>query len=163
MHPVVDDGYEFVDQNPSDISCKEMANCNRLAYHHDEFKLQRYGEREKKGSDQQLSLHFPLTEVGQSTFSINTNEDSHQQKHLNQLEQQQEEVFPCKFDDPIADYLDSMSNIYVKIFLSDESWFYHLFKPLSDSMFIPLFFGSRSRILSASLFLTWLHWKNEFT
>ena len=60
---MVDDSYEFVDQNPSDISCKEIASCNRSAYHHDELKLHRYGGREQKGSDQQLSLHFSLTEV----------------------------------------------------------------------------------------------------
>ena len=88
------------------------------AYHHDEFKLQRYGEREQKGSDQKLSLHFPLTKVEQSTFNIKTNEDNHQQKHLSQLEQHQEEVFPCKFDDPIVDYLELMSSIDIKIFLS---------------------------------------------
>ena len=79
---MVDDGYEFVDQNPSDISWKEIVSCNRLVYHHEEFKLQRYGEREQKGSDQQLSLHFPLKEIEQSTFNIKTNEDSHQQNHL---------------------------------------------------------------------------------
>ena len=70
---MVDDGYVFVDQNPSDISCKEIANCNRPTYHRDEFKLQRYGEREQKGSNQKLILHFPLTEIEQSTFSIRTN------------------------------------------------------------------------------------------
>ena len=63
VHPVVDDGYEFVDQNPSDISYKEIVSCNRPTYHHDEFKLQRYGERDKKCSDQKLSLQFPLTKV----------------------------------------------------------------------------------------------------
>ena len=70
---------------------------------------------------QQLSLYFLLTEVEQSTFIINISEGK---------DQQYKEVFPCKFDEPIADYLDSMSIIYVKIFLSDESLFYHLFKPL---------------------------------
>ena len=39
VHPMVDDSYEFVDQNSSDISCKEIVGCNRPAYHHDEFKL----------------------------------------------------------------------------------------------------------------------------
>ena len=160
---MVDYGYEFVDQNPSDIYWKEIVSCNRPAYHLEEFKLQRYGEREQKGSYQLLSLHFPLTKIEQSTFSIRTNEYGHQQKYLSQLEQQQEEVFPCKFDDPIADYLDSMSSIDVKIFLLDESWFYHLFKPLSCSMYIPLFLGLRSRLGSVNQFLTWIHWKHEFT
>ena len=45
------DSYEFVDQNPSDISYKEIVNYNRPAYHHDEFKLQICGEREQKGLD----------------------------------------------------------------------------------------------------------------
>ena len=39
LHPVVDDGYEFVDQNSSDISCKEIVSRNRPVYYHDEFKL----------------------------------------------------------------------------------------------------------------------------
>ena len=154
MHPVVDDSYEFVDQNSSDISCKEIVSCNRPTYHHDEFKLQRYGEREKKGSDQKLSLHFLLKEVEQSTFSINISEGKYQQH---------KEVFPVGFYDPIANYLESMNNIDVKIFLLDESYIYHLFKPLSCSMYIPFFLGLRSRSGSIDHFLAWLHWKHEFT
>jgi hypothetical protein len=81
----------------------------------------------------------------------------------NQLEQQYEEVFLFYFDDPIADYLEIMSSIKIKIFLTDESWFYHLFKPHFCWLCILLFLGSRSRTCSVNQFLIWLHWKHEFT
>jgi hypothetical protein len=118
---------------------------------------------EQKVSDQQLSLYFHLTEEEQSTFNIDISEGNKQQDFSFQLEQQHKEVFLCGFDDPIADYLQSMSNICVKVFLSDESWLYHLFKLLFCWLCIPLFFGSRSRTSSINQFLIWLHWKHEFT
>ena len=79
VHVVGDGGYEFVDQNSNkdlfsfDISCKyiiveeEIISCNKLTYHHDEFRLR---EGEQKDSDQLLSLHFYQTKVEQSTFNI---------------------------------------------------------------------------------------------
>jgi hypothetical protein len=63
----------------------------------------------------------------------------------------------------IANFLESMDNIDVKKILSDESWLYHLFKPLFCWLCIPLFFGSRSRTGSVNQFQIWLHWKHEFT
>jgi hypothetical protein len=105
-------------------------------------------------SDQRLrtSLHSTSISVKSS------------QHHFNfQLKQQHIEVFLYGFNDPIANYLESMSNICVKLFLSDESWLYHLFKALFCWLCIPLFFGSRSRTGSVNQFLTWLHWKHEFT
>jgi hypothetical protein len=43
--------------------------------------------------------------------------ESNQQLQYHQLEQQHIEVFLYGFNDPIEKYLESMSNIYVKIFL----------------------------------------------
>jgi hypothetical protein len=120
------------------------------------------GEKQKV-SDQQLSLYFHLTEVEQSTSNTEISEGIQQQVFIFQLEQQHKEVFLCGFDDPIADYLQSMSNVCVKVFLSDESWLYHLFQLLFCWLCIPLFFGSRSRTGSVNQFLIWLHWKHEFT
>jgi hypothetical protein len=70
---------------------------------------------------------FP-TEVEQSTFNIEIREGSEQQHFSLQLEQQLKEVSLGEFGDPIADYLESMSSINVKVFLSNEGWFCHLFK-----------------------------------
>jgi len=59
------------------ISCKdiiveeEIVSCDKLAYHHDEFRLH---EGEQKDSDQLLSFHFYQTKVEQSTFNINISE-----------------------------------------------------------------------------------------
>jgi len=61
-------------------------------------------------------LYYHLTEEEQSTLSIDISEGSKQQDFIFQLEQQHKEVFLCGFDDPIADYLESMSSICVKVF-----------------------------------------------
>jgi hypothetical protein len=64
------------------------------------------------------------------------------QHHFNlQLDQQSKEVLLCEFDDPFADYLESMSSIDVKIFLSEEDCLYHLFKPLFCMIWLPFFLG----------------------
>jgi hypothetical protein len=112
------------------------ADCNRYEEEDDEMKI----------PDQQFIMHVSSTEVEQSTFSIEISEGKKQQ-HFFQLEQYHEEVFLCVFHDPIADFLESMSSINVKIFLSDESWFYHLFKPHFCWLCIPLFFESRSSMI----------------
>jgi hypothetical protein len=132
-------------------------------YSDKEEDLKRYGEGEQKVSDQQSSLHFSPTKVEQSTFSIEIREGSQQQHFSLQSEQKLEEVFLYYFIDPIADFLESLSSIKIKIFLSDEDWFYHFFRTHLCWLRILLFLGSRSRILSANKFLTWLHWKHEFT
>jgi hypothetical protein len=98
VHVVIDACYESVAQNSNEdlfknISCKdiivgeEIVSCDKPAYHHDEFKLQRYGEGEQKGSDQQLILHFSPTKVEQSTFNIEISERNQQLQHF-QLDQQ---------------------------------------------------------------------------
>jgi hypothetical protein len=165
---VIDACYESVAQKSNDfsfdISCKdiivgkEIVSCDEPTYHHYEFRLQRYDEREQKDSDQQLCLHFLPTEEEQSTLDIEINEGSSQffdlqtkkdcsiyeegdgvlkisdqqsilydslteveqsifniegiQHHFNfQLKQYQEEVFFYGFNDPIANYLESMRSI----------------------------------------------------
>jgi len=117
---------------------------------------------ELKSIDQQFILYVSTTKIEQFIVNYEISEST-QQLQYSQLEHQHREVFLYGFNDPIANYLESMSNIHVKIFLKEESWLFHLLKPLSCSMYIPLFLGSASRILSANLFLTWLHWKHEFT
>jgi hypothetical protein len=82
---------------------------------------------------------------------------------LKSLDQQSNEVLLCEFDDPFANYLESMSIIDVKIFLSEEDCLYHLFKPLFCMIWLPLLFRSRSSMMSVNQFLTWLHWKHHFT
>jgi hypothetical protein len=75
-----------------DISCKdiiveeEIVRCDKTTYHHDEIRLQRYGEEEQKGSNQQFNLHLSLRKVLQSTFSIKISE-SNWQLQYNQLDQ----------------------------------------------------------------------------
>ena len=78
-------------------------------------------------------------------------------------DQQHKEVFPIVFYDPVANYLELMSNIDIKIFLSEESWFYQLFKTHFYWLCILLFFGSRLSMMSVNQFLTWLHWNHDFT
>jgi hypothetical protein len=61
-------------------------------------------------------------------------------EQLKSLDQQSKEIFLCEFDDPFAYYLE-LGSIDVKIFLSEEDCFYHLFKPLFCMIWIPLLFG----------------------
>jgi hypothetical protein len=77
------------------------------------------GEEERRGSYQQLSLHFLSTEEEQFTFSIETSE-SNQQLQYSQLDQQLKEVFLHDIYDPIDNYLKSMSNKCIKSFLPEE-------------------------------------------
>ena len=101
-----------------------------------------------------MSLLFDPTKVEQSILNIDINEgkDQHHKK-----------VFPVGFYDPVADYLELMSSIDIKIFLSDDSWFCHPLKLHCCMLGFHLFFGSRSRISSADQLLTWLHWKHDVT
>jgi hypothetical protein len=153
VHTVIDACHESVVQKFNedlfslDISCKDIVGeeivcCDKPTYHHDEFRLQRYVEGEQKVSDQRFNLHFSSTKVEQSTFSIEISE-SNQQLQYSQLEQQLEEVFLYGFKDPFANYLETMNNIHVKVFLSDEICLYHLFKPLFGMIWLPLFLGLR--------------------
>ena len=108
-----------------DISCKdiiveeEIVSYDKPAYHHDEFRLRKYGEGEMKGSDHLLSLHSDPTKVEQSTFNIDISKGK---------DQQHKKVFPIGFYDPVAHYMELISSVDIKIFLSDDSWFCHPLK-----------------------------------
>ena len=75
--------------------------------------------REQEGLDQLLILHFDLTKFEKSTFNIDISEGKHPQH---------KKVFLVGFYDPFGDYLELMSSIDIKIFLSDDSWFCHPFE-----------------------------------
>ena len=110
--------------------------------------------REQEGSDQLLSLHFDPIKVEKSTFNIDISEGK---------DQQHKKVFLVGFCDPFADYLELMSRIDIKIFLSDDSWFCPPSKLHCCMLGFHLFLGSRSRISSAEKLLTLLHWKHDVT
>lgn len=61
-------------------------------------------------------MHSSQKEVEQSTFNIQISEGIQQQQRFLQLEQQHREVFHYGFNDHIANYLESMSNIRIKVF-----------------------------------------------
>jgi hypothetical protein len=143
-------------------SLLKIVSCNRPAYHSDEFRSQGYDEGEKTSSNQQLIMHVSPTNIKQSTFNIQISKGNKQQ-HFSQLEQQQNEVFLCDFYDPVADYLESMSSIDVKTFLSNESRFCHLFELHFCMLWFTIFFGYGSKMISVNRFLIWLHWKHDFT
>ena len=75
--------------------------------------------------------------------------------------QQQEKVFLYSFIDPFADYFNSLSRADVNLLLSKESWFCCPFQLHFCMTFFSL--GLRSRIVSGNHYLTWLHWKHDFT
>jgi hypothetical protein len=118
--------------------------------------------KDLKGPDQQPVLYVSPTNSEQPTFNIETSEGS-QQQFVPQFDHQQGEVFHHVFHDPIADFLESTNNINVKIFFIDGSWSVHLFEPLFYMLWLSLLFESRSSTLPVNKFLTWLHWKHEFT
>jgi len=74
------------------------------------------GDDEQKSPDQQFIMHVSPTKVEQFTVNYEINESNRQQQ-FSQLEHQHEEVFPYDFNDPIANYLEFMNNINIKIFL----------------------------------------------
>ena len=112
--------------------------------------------------EQQGITHPSQSEVEQSIVNIVITENN-QQQHFNKLEQQHKKVFLVAFYDPATDYLELMSIIDIKIFLSDDSWFYHPLKLHCCMLGFHLFLGSRSRISLADRLLTWLHWKHDVT
>ena len=113
-------------------------------------------EEEQKVSDQKFNLYFPLAEIKQFTFGIEDCEGKEEQLQHGQLEQQIKEVFFYDFEDPIADFLDSLSSIDVKIFQSEGLNFFCMRWP-------SLLFESRFSRVPINQFLTWLHWKHAFT
>jgi hypothetical protein len=125
----------------------------------------KYGEEgeELKSPEQQSILHFSPARVEQPTFNNEISKGSFQHHFNLQLDQQLEEVLFYDFQDPIADILDSISSIGVKIFLSEGDCLNHLLKPLFCMIWPSLLFSSRSIMVTVNQFLTWLHWKHDFT
>jgi hypothetical protein len=115
---------------------------------------------EQKGSGQKWSSYFSLTKIKQFTFSIC---EEKKEQHYSQLDQQLKEVFHSDFYDPITNFLESMSNINIKTFLSDEGQSCFCYRLYFCMIWLPSFFGLRSRSISGNHFLTWLHWKHDFT
>ena len=158
-----EEGSDIEYQEHITYSLSEIVSCNRPTHHSDEFKSQGYDEGEQESLDHQLIIHFSTSNTEQSTFNMDITE-SHQHKYFNfQLEQQLEEVFLFDFDDPITDYFEIMSNLNIKIFLLGEEQFYHLFQLHLCLLWFLIFLGSKSSMMSVNHFLTWLHWKHDFT
>ena len=107
-------------------------------------------------------MHVSPTNIKNSTFNIQISKGNNQQ-HFSKLEQQQNEVFLCDFYDPVVDYLELMRSIEVKTFLSNESWFCHLFELHFFILWFTIFFVYGSKMISVNRFLIWLHWKHDFT
>jgi len=112
------------------------------------------------------SLHLPdlqnKTDLEQPAFNNELIKGSFQHLFNLQLDQQSKKVLLCDFDDPFADYLESMSSIDLKIFLPEEDCLYPLFKHLFYMIWLPLLFESRSK-MPVNHNLTWLHWKSSVT
>jgi hypothetical protein len=114
--------------------------------------------RHEEEDDKQKGL-----DLKQPAFNSEISKSSLQHLFNLQLDQQSKEVFLCEFDDPFADYLESMSSINPKIFLSDEGQSCHLFKLHYHNLWFLLSFGKRSNMILASQLLSWLLWKFSFT
>jgi hypothetical protein len=121
------------------------------------------GGKELKSPDQQSVLYVFQTDLEQPAFNSEISKDSFQHLFNLQLDQQSKEVLLCKFDDPFADYLEPISSMNVKIFMSEEDSLIHLLKPFFCMIWSLLLFGSRFNMMSVDQFLTWLHWKSSFT
>ena len=121
------------------------------------------GGEELNSPDQQFIVYVSPIDLEQPAFNNVINKGSFQYLFNLQLEQQSKEVLFCEFDDPIARYLDSMSSINPKIFLSEGDCLHHLLKPLFCMIWPSLLFGSRSIMMTVNQFLTWLHWKFDLT
>jgi hypothetical protein len=120
-------------------------------------------EGQQNGSDQKFSSYLPPAEIKRFLFIIEFCEGNEEQLQHSQLEQQFKEVFFHNFEDPIEEFLHSISSMNVKIFMLEEDYLYRLLKPFFCMIWYSLLFGSRSRKLSVNHLLTWLHWKHDFT
>jgi hypothetical protein len=141
--------------SPHFSDLKTKANCSTYE--------ETDGGKELNSPDQQSIVYVSPTNLEQPAFNKVISKGIFQDLFNLQLEQQFKEVFLSDFYDPVDNYFQSISSKYVKAFGSEEDCPYQLFKPLYYMMWLPLLFGSRSRKLSISHLLTWLHWKHEFT
>ena len=121
----------------------------------------------ESAADVNGSPHLPdlqkKTDLKQSTFSNEFCGENKERLQHNRVEQQLPEVFHSDFDDPIAVYLDFMSSINPRIFLLEEDYLYHVFKPVFCMIWFSLLFESRYIMMIVNQFLTWLHWKFSVT
>jgi hypothetical protein len=143
---------EHVEGSPHLPDLQKKTDCSR--------QLQ---EGQQNGSDQKFSSYFPPAEIKRFSFIIEFWEGKEEQLQHSQLEQQFKEVFFHNFEDPIEDFLDYINSMNVKIFMSEEDYLYHLFKPFFCVIWYSLLFGSRFSMMPVNHFLTWLHWKHAFT
>jgi hypothetical protein len=90
------------------------------------------------------------------------NEDIHQCNTI-EWSSSSQRYFCTDFEDPFADFLEAMSSIVLKNFLPEEDYLYPLFKPFFCMIWLLLLIKSKSSMLPVDKFLTWLHWKHEFT
>jgi hypothetical protein len=96
-----DDSFKYAANTKDSPQLSDLQTKGNYSRHEEE-------DDEHKSLDQQLIMHVSPAEVQQSTFNIEISEGN-QQHHFSQLEQQQEQVFLYDFDDPFADFLESMS------------------------------------------------------
>jgi hypothetical protein len=121
------------------------------------------GGDDLKGPDHQSVSCVSPTDFEQPAFNSEISKGN-LQHYLNfQLEQQSQKVLPYEFDDPFVNYLDSMSSINPRIFLSKGDCFYHPLKSFFCMIWSLLLFGLRFSMIAVNQFLTWLHWKFDLT
>ena len=134
------------------------------------------GDKETSSPDQLSIGYAPPIDLGQP-FPTDFEEPSpvdlerfthiigmkEEQLQHSQLEQQSKEVLCYDFKDPMADFLDSISNMDVKIFVSEEDYRYHSLKPFFCMIWFSFLFGSRIIMMPVNQFMIWLHWKSSFT
>ena len=141
--------------SPHFSDLKTKANCS--TYEESD------GGEDLKGPDQQFVLYTSPTDLEQPAFNNELIKDSFQHLFNLQLDQQFNEVLLCDFDDPIAVYLDFMSSINPRIFLLEEDYLYHVFKPVFCMIWFSLLFESRYIMMTVNQFLTWMDWKFSVT
>ena len=151
-HDVGEGEQRYSDQLLSSHFYQTKEECNRYEEDNDDL----------KSPEQQGITHRPQSEVEKSTVNIVITKSS-QQQHFIKLEKQHKKLFLVGFYDPVIDYLELISSVNIKIFLSDDSCFCHPLKLHGCMLGFHLFLGSRSRISSVDQILTWLHWKHDVT
>jgi hypothetical protein len=120
-------------------------------------------EGQQKDPDQQSIGYVSPADLEQFTHTIEIKEDNQPHYFRLQSEQKLKEVFHYYLIDPIADFLESTNNVNVKIFFIEKSWSDHLFEPFFYMIWFLILFESRFSMMPVNKFLTWLHWKHEFT
>jgi hypothetical protein len=147
-HDNFSDAFDIMSNASTDVCCHQDEIVPSEKFEESD------GGEELSGPDQQSTLYVSPAEIPQPTFNRETNELS---------QQQIKKVFCYDFEDPFADFLESMSSIDLKIFLPEKDYLYPIFKPFVCMIRLILLFKSRSSMQPVNKFLTWLHWKHDFT